>query len=62
MTHTTKNKGEQITRNMDVNGHRITLVFATAPDPNLSKLVRSTLIDSFLQKNCSADGKVELSA
>lgn len=62
MTYANKNNAEQTIRHIEVNGHRITLVFATAPDPNLSSQVRSALIDSFLQQNCSADGKVELSA
>lgn len=62
MTSSPKNNLEKNTLHMDVDGHRVTLSFSAEPNPNLSKLVRSTLIDTFLQKNCTVDGTVELTA
>ena len=62
MTYNPKNNSEKTTLHMDVDGHRVTLSFSAEPNPNLSKLVRSTLIDTFLQKNCTVDGSVELTA
>jgi len=62
MTYNSKNAPEKTTRHMEIDGHRVTLSFSAKPDPTLSKLVRSTLIDTFLQKNCTADGTVEHTA
>ena len=62
MEHTTKNAPANNTRHMDVHGHRVTLVFADKPDPNLSNIVRSALIDCFVEKHCNSDGNVELTA
>ena len=62
MTYNAKTNSEKSTLHMDVDGHRVTLSFSAEPNPNLSQLVRSTLIDTFLKKNCTVDGNVELTA
>ena len=62
MKYNPKNNSEKTTLHMDVDGHKVTLSFSVEPNPNLSGLVRSTLIDTFLQKNCAVDGSVEFSA
>ena len=62
MARTTKNAAENNTRHMDVNGHRVTLVFTDEPTPDLSNIVRSALIDSFVEKHCNSDGTVRLTA
>ena len=59
MTYNPKNNSEKTNLHMDVDGHRVTLSFSAEPNPNLSKLVRSTLIDTFLQKNCTVNETVE---
>ena len=62
MEHTTKNATANNTRHMDVHGHRVTIVFADKPDPDLSNIVRSALIDCFVEKHCNSDGTVKLTA
>lgn len=62
MAHTTQNAAENNTRHMDVNGHRVTLVFTDEPTLNLSNVIRSALIDSFVEKHCTSDGTVKLTA
>lgn len=56
MTSSPKNNSEKTALHVDVDGHRVILCFSLEPNPNLSNLVRSTLIDTFLQKNCTVDG------
>ena len=36
---------------MTIDGHQVTISFAQEYNPNLSKLVRTTLLDSFNRKN-----------
>lgn len=62
MEHITKNATANNTRHMDVNGHRVTLVFADKPNTDLSDVVRSALIDCFVEKHCNSDGTVKLTA
>lgn len=62
MTYDSNNNSEKNTLRMVVDGRRVTLCFSETPNQNLSHQVRSVLIDSFVQKNCTADGTVELTA
>lgn len=36
---------------MTIDGHQVTISFAQEYNPSLSKLVRTTLLDSFIRKN-----------
>ena len=36
---------------MTIDGHQVTISFAQEYNPNLSKLVRTTLLDFFIRKN-----------
>ena len=36
---------------MTIDGHQVTISFAQECNPNLSQLVRTTLLDSFIRKN-----------
>ena len=38
-------------KHMTIAGHQVTISFAQEYNPNLSKLVRTTLLDSFIRKN-----------
>lgn len=62
MTHNCKNIPEKNSLRMEVEGRSVTLCFSEDPNPKLSNQIRSVLIDSFWQKNCTADGTVELTA
>lgn len=44
-----KNPAKQM--HMTIDGHQVTISFAQEYNPNLSKLVRTTLLDSFIRKN-----------
>lgn len=44
---------------MFIEGHRVTVSFTRECNPNLSSLVRNTLLDAYIKKNemLSAEGK-----
>lgn len=50
---TNKKSGEKQVRQkqMNINGYEITLSFSEEYNPNLSALVRSTLLDAYIRKN-----------
>ena len=46
---TTQNTKPQ--KQMTINGHKITLSFAPNYNPEISKLVRTTLLDAYIRKH-----------
>lgn len=46
--------------NMTIDGHSVTISFATESTPGISQLVRNTLLDSYIKKNgiCPEDSAV----
>ncbi|MBR2894054.1 MAG: hypothetical protein IKC03_00155 [Oscillospiraceae bacterium] len=62
MTYNSEKKSATNTRHMDVDGYSVTLIFSVEPNHNLSNIIRSALIDSFLQRNCSVDEDGEFTA
>ncbi len=49
MTATEKICGKQI--NLIIDGHKVSIGFAPEYNPNLSALVRNTLLDAYIRKN-----------
>ncbi len=49
MTATEKVSCKQI--NLIINGHKVSIGFAQEYNPNLSALVRNTLLDAYIRKN-----------
>ncbi len=49
MTATEKISGKQI--NLIIDGHKVSIGFAQEYNPNLSALVRNTLLDAYIRKN-----------
>ena len=47
---TTKNNSAK-QMHMTIDGHQVTISFAQEYNPNLSKLVRTTLLDAFIRQN-----------
>jgi hypothetical protein len=37
--------------NMTIDGHKVMISFATVSNPQISQLVRNTLLDSYIRKN-----------
>ena len=62
MTYNSKKNPTANTRHMDVDGYSVTLIFSVEPNHKLSNIIRSALIDSFLQPNCSVDEDGEFTA
>lgn len=51
MTKPTPKNSSAKQMHMTIDGHQVTISFAQEYNPNLSKLVRTTLLDSFIRKN-----------
>ena len=57
MTNKRSDEKQVRQKQMTINGYKVTLSFSEEYNPNLSALVRSTLLDAYIRKNglCSEE-------